>query len=98
MIMMQMEIRRAHRRPTHPAREPPSQSCAKPNKIYSVKTISTEMDWRLTCHGPGNRRNKTRFIGIDVVVVNKLFVRQNDSHDSSIVAIESSTEDHAIQQ
>jgi hypothetical protein len=32
MIMMQMEIRNAHKRPSQPANDPPNQSWATPNE------------------------------------------------------------------
>lgn len=68
-------------------------------KIYVLgQSQRRRFDLRLTGHRPRNRRNETRLIGIDVVVANELFVRQDDCHDTSIVAIEPCTEDHAIEE
>jgi hypothetical protein len=99
MIMMDMAARNAQRRPSHEAREPPSHSWATPVHVSHVShAVSEDQSSVFTSHRPRYCSNQTRSVIIDVVVRNKLFIGQDYSHDPSVISVEASRKDHAIQQ
>lgn len=88
MIMMQMEIRNAHKRPSQPANDPPKAGqhlMRRYNQLLysSYFTIAPS----LTSHGPRNSGHQSRLARSNPIVIDKLFVGQNDRHNTSIIAI-----------
>lgn len=100
MIMMQIEMRKAHKRPNQPANDPPNQICANANgmKIQSVSTGPLWQSPRLTSHSPRDSSYQSRLAGSNSIVFDELFVGQDDRHDTGIISIETGTKYHAIEQ
>lgn len=103
---MTIDMRSAHRRPKKPARVPPRKSCATPghrefSRLFDrlnptgKKTVVVR---ERTSGCPGYRSDDTRAIGIDAIVLDKLAIRKNNSHDTCIVSIETSRKYHAVKQ
>lgn len=66
--------------------------------MVSVNHCARGLIVRHTSAGPGHRGDDPRPGGVDTIVFNELFVRQNDRHDTRIVAVEAGREYHAVKQ